>query len=221
MKQIHLFLIVLFLPALPFRTFAQGVPSKDDTGTWVDLFNGKSLEGWTQLGGEARYQVENGTIVGTSVKGTPNSFLCTEEMYTNFVLELDVKADWGLNSGIQIRSNQTDGRVRGYQVEIDPTERGFSGRIWDEARRRKWLDTLVDTAAVKAAFHPGEWNTFRIEASGDSIRTWINGVPIAQIADTMTPGGFIGLQVHHVNKEQPMQVRWRNIRLKRKQKSID
>ncbi len=187
---------------------------------WKLLFNGKNLEGWKQLGGKADYRVEDGVIVGTSVKGTPNSFLTTEEMYGDFILELEVKADSGLNSGIQIRSNNfpehENGRVHGYQVEIDPTARSFNGRIWDEARRRQWLDTLKDTVAVRSAFKQGEWNKFRIEARGDSIKTWINGVPIAEISDSMTANGFIGLQVHKINKKQPLQVRWRKIRIKEK-----
>jgi hypothetical protein len=185
--------------------------------SWKSLFNGVNLEGWKQLGGEAAYSVEEGSIVGTSVKGTPNSFLVTEEMYGDFILELEVKADSGLNSGIQIRSQSLpeheNGRVHGYQVEIDPTERAFNGRIWDEALRRRWLDTLTDTVAVQTAFKKGEWNTFRIEAIDNSIKTWINGIPIAAISDNMTAKGFIGLQVHKTNKKKPMQVCWRNIRI--------
>ncbi len=95
---------------------------------------------------------------------------------------------------------------------LNPTERGFNGRIWDEARRRQWLDTLTDTVAVRSAFRPGEWNRFRIEAIGSSIKTWINGIPIADISDTMTANGFIGLQVHKINKEL-LKVRWKNIRI--------
>ena len=120
------------------------------------LFNGKDLEGWEQQGGEAKYQVEDGVIVGESVANTPNSFLCTQKLYRNFVLEYEYKCDDLLNSGVQIRSNvyaiQTTGerdgkprvipagRVHGYQVEIDPNrpDRMWSGGIYDEGRRG-WL----------------------------------------------------------------------------------
>lgn len=187
---------------------------------WKPLFNGLDLSGWKQLGGEAKYKVEDGMIVGTSVNETPNSFLVTENIYENFILELEVKVDSGLNSGIQIRSESKpeflDGRVHGYQVEIDPTDRAFSGRIWDEARRRKWLDNLVDTVTVRSAFKLNDWNKFRIETDGSNIRTWINGIPIANITDTMTSKGFIGLQVHKINKETPLHVRFRNIIIKEK-----
>lgn len=220
-RNLNFYAVQFLIWLLPYFAFSQNKAVEADANvkdTWEFLFNKKDLEGWKQLGGEANYHVENGAIVGTSVKGTPNSFLCTEKMYSDFILELEVKADSGLNSGIQIRSNSSPehDRVHGYQVEIDPTERGFNGRIWDEARRRKWLDTLTDTTAVQSAFKPGEWNKFRIEALGSSIKTWINGVPIAEITDTMTARGFIGLQVHKINKEEPLQVHWRNIRIQAK-----
>jgi len=194
--------------------------TKTEPDNWQSLFNGKDLNGWKQLGGVAKYTVEDGAIVGTSVKGTPNSFLCTTEMYQDFILEADVKIDDDLNSGIQIRSNSfkkfEKGRVHGYQVEIDSKGTGFSGRIWDEARRKKWLDNLKDTAAVRAAFIPAEWNKFHIEVIGNTIKTRVNGVPVANLVDTLTKSGFIALQVHRVNNNDRKQVRWRNIRIQRK-----
>ena len=131
-----------------------------------------------------------------------------------------------LNSGVQIRSQCFDepkevgaarrspaGRVHGYQVEIDPSDRAWSGGIYDEGRRG-WLNDLKDNEAARKAFKQGEWNTFRVECRGDSIKTWINGVPAADLKDDMTPEGFIALQVHGVGAEtEPREVRWRNIRI--------
>src|SRR5262249_10909015 len=77
--------------------------SADERG-WVNLFNGKDLDGWVQHGGKAKYRVEDGQIVGSSVPGTANSFLCTKLNYSDFVLELEFKVDPSLNSGVQIRS---------------------------------------------------------------------------------------------------------------------
>jgi hypothetical protein len=182
------------------------------------LFDGKTLDGWKQLGGKAVYSVEDGTIVGQSVPNTSNSFLCTEKHYGDFILELEFKVDAGLNSGVQVRSNSfkeyRNGRVHGYQVEIDPSARAWSGGIYDEGRRG-WLNNLKDNEPARKAFKQGEWNRFRIKAIGDSIQTWINGVPAADLKDSMTKTGFIGLQVHGVGKKtEPLRVRWRNIRLK-------
>ncbi len=186
---------------------------------WTLLFDGQSLDGWTQRGGQATYAVKNGEIVGSTVPNTPNSFLCTDEHYRNFVLELEFRVHPGLNSGIQIRSNSLsdykDSRVHGYQVEIDPSDRAWSAGIYDEARRG-WLFDLKDRPAARYAFRQNAWNHYRIEAIGDSIRTWINGVPAADLRDDMTDSGFIALQVHGVGgRADPITVRWRNVRLKK------
>jgi hypothetical protein len=193
------------------------------------LFNGRDLSGWTQKGGKAVYRVENGDIVGQTVPRTPNSFLCTERLYTNFVLELEFKPATGLNSGIQVRSQAFDqataveaggksikipaGRVHGYQVEIDPSDRAWTGGIYDEGRRG-WLADLKNNEAARKAFKANAWNQLRIECRGDSIQTWLNGVPAASLRDALTPAGFIALQVHGVgDRAEPLEVRWRNLRI--------
>lgn len=201
------------------------------------LLSGDSLDGWVQRGGDAEYELVDGMVVGTSVPNTPNSFLCTENAYTDFVLELEFRVDNGLNSGVQIRSNVFDepttvvwteggeekdrtipaGRVHGYQVEIDPSDRAWSGGIYDEARRG-WLNNLAgdENRPAREAFKNEAWNHFRIVAQGDSIRTWINGVAAADLTDSMTDEGFIALQVHGIGDDENRigkQVRWRNIRI--------
>lgn len=184
---------------------------------WVMLFNGKDLSGWVQINGTAKYTVENGVIVGTTAKGSPNSFLCTEKEYGDFILEFEVLLDDRLNSGVQIRSQSLKDyqnyRVHGYQVEI--AANGNAGFIYDEARRG-WLNTDADRAddAKQKAFKKGEWNQYRVECRGDSIKTWVNGILIADLHDSMTPKGFIGLQVHAFDGDSPAWVKWRNIRIK-------
>ncbi len=208
-----------------------------DDGGFVELLNGENLDGWVQQGGEAKYTVEDGVVVGTAVPKTPNSFLCTERHYRDFELQLEFNVSPEMNSGIQIRSNAYSapavlaavnpdggtreirvaaGRVHGYQVEIDPSDRAWSGGIYDEGRRG-WLNDLKGNEAARQAFHQGEWNHYRIVCQGDHIRTWVNGVPAADLHDDMTPSGFIALQVHGIGNrepESPLQVRWRNIKLR-------
>ena len=181
---------------------------------WVDLFNGKNLEGWRQTGGKASYEVREKSIVGTTVMGEPNSFLLTNSTYRDFILELEFKVDANVNSGIQFRSEKdANGKVFGYQMEIDTSPRAWTGGIYDESRRQ-WLYSLEYNPAAKGALKDG-WNKCRIECIGHTMRTWINGQPAAHLVDAMTPEGFIALQVHAVGKEEEAgkKVAWRNIRI--------
>lgn len=183
---------------------------------WHHPFNGKDFSGWTQRGGKAQYTIRDGMIVGTTATKTPNSFLCTNRSYGDFILEIELKVDPKMNSGIQIRSESIptyhNGVVHGYQVEVDPSERAWSGGIYDESRRG-WINDLKGNDAARAAFRNGEWNLYRVEAIGDRIRTYVNGVPAADLRDSMTLSGFIALQVHGTNREEPMEILWRNIRI--------
>ncbi len=187
-------------------------------GQWKDLFNGTDLKGWTKRNGNAEYKIVNKAIVGISQLNTPNTFLCTEETYGDFVLELEVKVEPGLNSGIQIRSLSDPavmaGRVHGYQVEIDPAERAWSGGIYDEARNG-WLYPLSINPNGQKAFKNGQWNKYHIEAIGPRLKTWINGIPCANVLDPQTARGFIALQVHQIRNETQngLTVQWRNIRI--------
>jgi len=196
----------------------------------IELFNGKDLSGWVQKGGKAKFEVENGEIVGTTVPNTPNSFLCTEKEFTNFTLELEFKVDAGLNSGVQIRSRGNEesmetwvgktvkfaaGRVHGLQVEIDPSSRAWTGGIQVEGGGDwRWLNDLKNNAAARQAFKKGEWNKLRIEAKGDTIKTWLNEVPAADLKNDVIPKGFIALQVHSIGKSTDvLHVRFRHLRL--------
>ncbi len=187
---------------------------------WQSLFNGKGLQGWRVLNGSAEFKVEEGAIVGVSTLNTPNTFLATEKSYGDFILEYEAQMDRDLNSGVQIRSlslpEYQSGRVHGYQIELEASPRAWSGGIYDEARRG-WLYNLECNPAAKAAYKPEAWNKFRIEAIGNNIRVWLNGVPTANIVDDMTANGFIALQVHSIDNDQTKvgkTVRFRNLRIK-------
>lgn len=182
---------------------------------WEALFNGKNLDGWSPVGGDARFDVDGGSIVGTSKPNTPNTFLVTDKHFDDFILEYEALVDPALNSGVQIRSDvDSRGVVQGYQVEIDPSVRAFTGGIYDEQRRR-WMYPLSRNEKGRAAFRNGQWNRFRVEAIGSVIRVWVNGVQTADLVDDMTDSGFVGLQVHSINDPDlaGRTVRWRNIRI--------
>ena len=150
---------------------------------------------------------------------TDNSFLCTKKDYADFILEFEFRIDDDLNSGVQLRSHSLksymNGRVHGYQFEIDPSPRAWTGGLYDEARRA-WLYPLTKNPAAQPAFKKGVWNQARVEAIGKSIRTWVNGIACADLFDDADLSGFIALQVHGIGKDQSKEgktVAWRNIRI--------
>jgi hypothetical protein len=189
----------------------------------VSLFDGKTLAGWKVLGGGADYRVVDGAIVGSSKPGVPNSFLVTEKDYGDFVLEFDVRQDVGpTNSGVQFRSKSEtsfeNGRVFGYQTDIDPSDRAWSGGIYEEAKRG-WFYTGEMHPPAKLLYKYGEWNHYRIEALGPRLRVWINGAPAADVIDDVLKEGFIGLQVHSIDKPEDAgrSVSWKNFVMQTKQ----
>nr|WP_057936202.1 DUF1080 domain-containing protein [Algoriphagus resistens] len=175
---------------------------------WTNLFNGKDLTGWKPVAGTATFEVVDGTIEGSAVAGSPNTFLITEETYGDYILELDLKIEHlSSNSGVMTRgqydpaARDGKGLVYGYQIEADPSERAWSGGVYDEARRG-WLYPLDLNPEAKSAFKMGEFNHYRIEAIGNEIKTWINGQEVAYVVDDMDKTGFIGLQVHSIQKPE-------------------
>ena len=205
-------LTLVILIVISFGTYAA-------KGDWEKLFNGKDLTGWERLNGTAEYTIANGEIVGTSKTNSPNTFLATTRTFGDFILEYEMKMDTGLNSGVQIRSlskpDFNNGRVHGYQVECDDAPRGWSAGIYDEARRG-WLYPMEYNQAAKKSYKRAQWNKYRVEAIGNSIRTWLNDVPCANLIDDMTPSGFIALQVHAIGKEETnagKTISWRDIRI--------
>ncbi len=214
--------VFLLSPALAFADHA------------VEIFNGKDLSGWTKRGGDGTYDVEDGQIVGRSAPNTINTFLCTNQQFGDFVLELDFKIDpKGFNSGVQLRSHsRPEGdheRVYGYQVEIDTTpNRPWTGGIYFEGgskdqdghwiRKGGWLNDLTKNKAAQEQRHLGKWNHLKIVAKGRHMQTWLNGVPAADYIEkddnAFSPKGFLALQVHAVGKStDTKEVRFKNIKL--------
>lgn len=190
-----------------------------DEAPWRDLTPGAGLAGWHKTGGNAPYEVENGELVGRAAPGSANSWLVSDAQFGDFILEFDAKTDPKLNSGVMIRGQSRPdyrkGVVFGYQAEIDPSKRGWSGGIYDE-QRRQWLYTLGRNEAARRTFRSGDWNHYRIEAIGNRLRTWVNGVPAADLVDDVDARGFIAFQVHAISDAEASrapEVRFRNVRI--------
>ena len=201
---------------------------------FTSLFDGESIADWTKRGGEATYAVEDGAIVGTTRPNTPNTFLCPPKTYGDFELRFEVKCDPALNSGVQLRSaaagdalpeslsdadrkkaerRTDDDSLTGPQCEI--AANGHAGGVWFEGVGGWLLGPNDETANL--AYKKDGWNAYRVRCQGDRIRVDINGTTIVDGPDERTgmTAGHLGFQVHGVGKrEDPLQVRWRNVEIK-------
>ncbi len=230
--------------ALLFIAGCQHKPAANDG--WVDLFDGQTLNGWKVLNqdwdhpdSKPDFYVEDNMIIcNTTLDNQGGGYLVTEKSYDNFILELDVKIDTSLNSGIQCRgqiwdrdtvtsyvAGNAEGTVRqiewrsgyvwGYQVEVDPSERAWSGGLY-EPGNRGWVVTLAGNDKARNAFRLLDWNHFKIVMDGNKIQTWVNDVPAVDTTDDMSASGFIGLQFHGAYRQwqDGAKTRWKNIRIK-------
>jgi hypothetical protein len=192
MKPWHAFSFCLILTGLSVPLCAEDPKDSPPAGEdgWVSLFDGKTLDGWEQKNGTAKYEVKDGAVLGSTVEGSPNSFLCTTKDYGDFELEYETKLlRDDLNSGVQIRSHSRpdyrDGRVHGPQVETESSP-GQAGYIYGEASTGAWISPDADEKPT-SAFKNGEWNKYRVRAVGPRIETWINGEKITESATRPTP----------------------------------
>ena len=176
------------------------------------LFTDEDLsKEWFNVG-DATYALERGVLVGRAGPKRRQSFLVSKEELHDFELNVDVRIVNTGNSGIQIRSHVRDGRMMGYQVEVDPTDRSWSGGIYGEGKRG-WIFDLKDNQDAREAFDRRDWNNYRIRCEGPRIRTWINGVPAADLLDADELSGHLGFQIH--GGDDDIEIHWRDARLRR------
>ncbi len=211
-----------FFLSIAFIVTSLILNGQTNTKDWTNLFDGKSLNGWKKVAGTAEYIIDKEMITGITVPNTPNTFLITEKEYSDFILELEVMIeDTTSNSGIQFRSqydpkaNNGKGKVFGYQYELDPSSRKWTGGVYDEGRR-DWLYPLSLNPSAHTAYKRGVFNKVRIECIGNNMKTWVNNVPAAYVVDTVDRKGVIALQVHSINNPAMAgkKIHWKNIRIK-------
>lgn len=214
--------VYLLLALLPALTFAAEVEEG-----FTPLTNGKDLTGWKTVGGNGKFEMVDGEIVGIGRKVNANTFLISEKTYENFDFRFEMKFDsLKGNSGMMFRGLQKkgeNGRVHGYQCEHDNGKgRAWTAGLYDEARRG-WLFPDKDDKKQSAAFTEqgqkimnwDDWNEIRIVCDGNHIKIWLNGEERVDFTDEdkkdFTPEGFFGMQVHSGGRTD---VRWKNLRIK-------
>lgn len=213
----------------PYSTQLEG---ERDADGWISLFDGETLNGWVHMNGSHSYVVEDGTIVGRTTAGSPNSFLCTTREFGDFELELETTVDDITNQGIQFRSsvrpvserdshNWRAGRVWGPQVEV---RRNMgpgtitTGLLYGEALGTGWLSSEEKRKDSHDYFISEGWNKIRLVAKGPRMQTWVNGNLVEDLVREDVyqthPKGFIGLQIHGIKGERQFVMKWRNLRIR-------
>ena len=204
---------------IPFFLF--NILFSNSQDNWIYLID-DDLSKWEIKEGNAEFIIDDGIITGTSILKSPSTYLGTKMNYKDFILEFEVNVSSGLNSGVQFRSlksNNSRNSVYGYQLELeaDKPERNrlWSGGIYDQSRRSIFLYPLSVNPIARSAFKADEWNFVRVEAIGNSIRTWINGIQCSNLIDDTSTEGFIALQIHSIGKQslEGKTVKWKNIRI--------
>ena len=228
-------------PVPDYRTLAIEPPAPQVPEGFTPLFNGRDLTGWhvsptARHGVTPDFRVTQGVIVGTQNPIGGGGLLLSDETYGNFEFYMEVKPDWGNDSGFLFRT--TDEGVA-YQVTLDYLEGGSMGRLIGEGGIQGTVAaqptgdapearTLPDGSREDpgmAAWTRDDWNTVRIRVQGDVPRAtvWINDTLVSDAVDTANHAvggiveGRIALQIHGgTARWQPGGFwRWRNIGIRK------
>jgi quinoprotein glucose dehydrogenase len=212
--------VAFALPEKEEPVSSRRVPAGDSG--WIQLFDGKTLNGWVHMNGAHDFTVEDGAIVSRTVESSSgiNSFLCSQEEFGDFELELETYIDPVINSGIQIRTKirpvdgngrpfeSFAGRVNGPQVEIRRYYPGLptTGLLYGEALGTNWLSSQKKIDEGHQYFVDEAWNKLRIVAKGPRIQAWVNGHLIEDYTSEDVykthARGFIGLQAHGLSERE-------------------
>ena len=201
---------------LPEEQLINTEAEPDLSDGFVELFNGKDLTGWNAL---ENYEVIDGAIVGTCYPGNPSTYLSTQrDDYDDFIFTCEVKWEELGNSGIQFRSQLKGKATVGPQFEMEDAKknRGWSGGVYGQScggfYYPLWLDAHEE---VRNAVNYDDWNRVTIKADGTNIKTWINGIPAANLNNDEFLKGFFALQIHSGKKGK---VHFRNLKVKELEK---
>ena len=203
LRQLAVLSAAILLLNSAFLVFKAPVPSPLKKP--VKLFNGKDLAGW-KVNGTEKWYVENGELICESGPDKKYGYLTTDKFYKNFDLSLQFKQEANGNSGVFFRSTVDGTKVSGWQVEVAPPNHDTGGIY--ESYGRNWLVQIPDEK--EGFLKMGEWNTLRIRAVGDNVKTYLNGNQMVDFTDAKIGAGegSIALQIHDGGG---IKVRWKNI----------
>jgi hypothetical protein len=203
----------------PGKMLLNTKPEPALTDGFIDLFNGRDLSDWEVIGGTCKFDVQGDAIRGVCDPESESTYLYTKKTdFADFIFTCDLKWEVEGNTGVMFRASRTEGKnepsAYGPQMEMEPfsQEREWSGGIYGQACGGWFYPVwLTEHAQTRQAQKQHGWNRMTIEARGSEIRTWLNGVPVANWrTDTFLSGAF-GLQIH---KGDQGTVLWRNLKVK-------
>ncbi len=187
---------------------AQSPAAATNDDGFVSIFDGKTLDGWHNPYDWGDVSIVNGEV---HLVANKKFFVMTDKIYHDFEFIGEMHLPEGkANSGFMLRGQEQKNKVFGYQAEIDPTDRKWSGGLYDEGRRQ-WLNPLKDQPDAQDALKLKDWNQYRIVCEGDHLQIFVNGIQTTDYYDPVDLSGHIGLQ-HHGEKGQLY--RFRNLKIK-------
>jgi hypothetical protein len=180
-----------------------------DGPVWESLFNGRDWDGWSIIEPPVRAEIKDGSMV---LRPTPHTsrhaFIRTNREFQDFIFEIEFRHDRKIDSGVLFRAEAAPptawSALHGYMVKIDPQpQRLWTGGIFvDFGNSYAWLQTLEGDERARRAEKPaGEWNLLRIEAFGEELKVWLNGIPTAHILDEKYRAGYLALKIHFLNND--------------------
>jgi hypothetical protein len=209
-----IFMATSFMLTMCFTSSLQKPGTSETRGNWklskqegipISLFNGVDLTGWIVYGTELWY-VDDSLLVCESGPDKKYGYLATDKYYEDFDLSVDFRQISDGNSGIFFRSTVEGTRVAGWQVEVAPKGHDTGGIY--ESYGRGWLVQIPDEK--EDILRPGEWNTMRIKVVGPDVTTWLNGIEMVRLSDSIIgkANGRIALQIHDGGG---IKVQWKNL----------
>lgn len=173
------------------------------------IFTGTNLAGWRVPTPNPFWRVENGVLIGENDEQLKGHVLHTERVYTNFVVELEVRWSGEIDSGVMFREPELQVQF-GISRSLKKDMTGAFYLAKHPLNPKVGYPEAGHPKSIEKLFKSADWNKFRIEAKGDTFTVWLNGEPISQYTEARYAGGApLGLQVHPGLK---MKVEFRNVR---------
>ncbi len=199
-------IITLLLAAITATTLVAVEPTAVEL---KPIFTGTNLAGWRVPNPNPFWRVENGVLIGENNEQLKGHTLHTEQVYMNFVVELEARWTGEIDSGVMMREPEIQ-----VQFGISRSlKRDMTGAFYlarHPINPKVGYPEAGHTKGVEKLFKPDDWNKFRIEAKGDTFTVWLNGEQVSQYTDARySKPAPIGLQVHPGLK---MKIEFRNIR---------